>query len=62
MAPKRAIFHFAISGEYAIVGAQGEEENASRSGFMSAAGSANNIKREQGGTENWGQITHITYA
>ena len=49
----------AISGDYIIVGAPQEDEDASEANTLSSAGSAYIFKRNQGGTNNWGQIKKI---
>lgn len=45
-----------ISGEYLIVGAQGDDDNGNNSG------SAYIFYKNQGGTDNWGQVKKITPA
>lgn len=49
-----------ISGDYAIVGASSEDEDASETNTVSSAGSAYIYRRDQGGPENWGLIKKIT--
>ncbi len=49
----------AISGEYAIVSAYVEDEDASGANTVSSAGSAYIYKRDQGGADNWGQVRKI---
>ena len=49
----------AIDGEYAIVGADVEDEDASEANTVSSAGSAYIYKRDQGGPDNWGQVRKI---
>ncbi|MFC2116533.1 T9SS type A sorting domain-containing protein [Bacteroidota bacterium] len=48
-----------ISGDYAIVGASGEDENESGSDTKSHAGSAYIFYKDQGGVDNWGQVKKI---
>ena len=43
-----------ISGDYVIIGADGEDANGSD------AGAAYIFDRNQGGTDNWGQVTKLT--
>ncbi len=52
-------FSVAISGDYAIVGAFEEDEDASGSNTVSNAGSAYIFKKDEGGTDNWGEIKKI---
>ncbi len=49
----------AISGDYAVVGAYQEDENASGGSTLNNAGAVYIFKRNQGGTDNWGQIKKI---
>ena len=48
-----------ISGDYAIVGAYFEDEDAAGSNAASNTGSAYIFKKDEGGTDNWGQIQKI---
>ena len=45
-----------ISGEYVVVGAYLASKNASEAVEISSAGGAYVFKKNQGGTDNWGQI------
>lgn len=49
----------AISSDYALVGADKEDENATGGSTLSDAGSAYVFRRTQGGTDAWGQIKKI---
>ncbi|MDQ6477977.1 T9SS type A sorting domain-containing protein [Dyadobacter sp. LHD-138] len=49
-----------INGDYAIVGAQLEDEDALEANTLSFSGSAYIFKKDQGGADNWGQIKKIT--
>ncbi len=49
----------AISGNYAAVGADLEDENATGSSTLSGAGAAYVFKRTQGGTDGWGQVKKV---
>lgn len=49
-----------IEGDYAIVGAPFEDEDASETNTLSQSGSAYIFKKDQGGTDHWGQIQKIT--
>jgi hypothetical protein len=49
----------AIAGDYIVVGANQEDEDASGGNRFSAAGSAYVFKKDQGGTDNWGQLKKI---
>ena len=49
-----------ISGDYAIVGASSEDEDASEANTVSSAGSAYIYRKDQGGAENWGLVKKIT--
>jgi hypothetical protein len=53
-------YSVAISGSYIIVGAYQEDEDASENNTLSSSGSAYIFKKDQGGTDNWGQIKKIT--
>ncbi|KPK82958.1 MAG: hypothetical protein AMS27_13525, partial [Bacteroides sp. SM23_62_1] len=48
-----------ISGDYAVVGARGEDEDASGLNTMLSSGSAYVFYKDQGGTDNWGQVKKI---
>lgn len=48
-----------ISDDYIVVGASSEDQDAGGGNTMSAAGSAYIFKKNQGGTNNWGQIKKI---
>jgi hypothetical protein len=52
-------YSVAIAGDYIVVGARDEDEDASNGNTLSAAGSAYVFKKDQGGTNNWGQIKKI---
>lgn len=49
----------AISGNIIVVGAYLEDENTSNTGTLSAAGSAYIFSKDQGGTDNWGQVKKL---
>ena len=49
----------AVAGDYIVVGAYNEDEDASGANTLSNAGSAYVFKKDQGGTDNWGQIKKI---
>jgi hypothetical protein len=49
-----------ISGDYAVLGAYREDEDALEANTLSASGSAYIFKKDQGGTDNWGQLKKIT--
>lgn len=49
-----------ISGDYAIVGANFEDEDALETNSMDASGSAYIFKKDQGGVDNWGQVKKVT--
>ncbi|MCD4794849.1 MAG: T9SS type A sorting domain-containing protein [Bacteroidales bacterium] len=53
-------YSVSISGDYAIVGAYSEDHDASGGNEMSNAGSAYIFKKDEGGTDNWGQLQKIT--
>ena len=53
-------YSVAISGEFVIVGAISEDENASEVATLSNSGSAYIFKKDQGGLDNWGQVKKIT--
>jgi len=53
-------FSVSISGEYAIVGADQEDEDANELNTMNKSGSAYIFKRNFGGSDNWGQLKKIT--
>jgi hypothetical protein len=64
-APVRALgdvfgISVAINGDYAVVGAFHESHDASESNFVQNAGSAYIFKKDEGGTDNWGQVRKIT--
>lgn len=48
-----------ISDDYAIVGAYYEDEDASGANTMNRAGSAYVFKKDEGGTDNWGELTKL---
>ncbi|WP_170118792.1 T9SS type A sorting domain-containing protein [Dyadobacter jiangsuensis] len=48
-----------ISGDYAIVGALSEDEDASEANTVSNAGSAYIFKKDQGGPDNWGLVRKV---
>jgi hypothetical protein len=50
----------AIYGNYAIVGALMEDHNTAEADSLSMSGSAYIFKKDEGGTNNWGQIKKIT--
>ncbi|WAC11494.1 T9SS type A sorting domain-containing protein [Dyadobacter pollutisoli] len=49
-----------IGGDYAIVGGPYDDEDASEANTLPSAGSAYIYKKDQGGTDNWGQVQKIT--
>lgn len=49
----------AISGNYIIVGAHTEDEDAAGGNTLSAAGAAYVFSKNQGGTDNWGQVKKL---
>lgn len=49
-----------IDGDYVIVGAPRESEDANEANSINEAGSAYIFKKDQGGGDNWGQIKKIT--
>ncbi|MEM9991990.1 MAG: hypothetical protein AAF738_09505, partial [Bacteroidota bacterium] len=49
----------AIAGEYAVVGAYHEDHDANGNNTLTDAGAVYVFKRNQGGTDNWGQIKKI---
>ncbi|MDQ6477975.1 T9SS type A sorting domain-containing protein [Dyadobacter sp. LHD-138] len=53
-------YSVSINGNYAIVGAYQEDENANETTTLSASGSAYIFKKDLGGADNWGQIKKIT--
>ena len=52
--PDRFGYSVSISGDYAIVGAYQNSDNGSNSG------SAYNYQKDQGGTDNWGEVKKLT--
>lgn len=50
----------AVSGDIAIVGAPGEDEDALETNTVESTGSAYILYRNEGGTENWGQVKKLT--
>jgi hypothetical protein len=52
-------YSVSISGDYAIVGAYTESEDATGGNSVAGAGSAYILKKDQGGIDNWGQIQKI---
>ncbi len=48
-----------IEGDYIVVGATGEDEDASGGNTLAYAGSVYIFKKNQGGADNWGQIKKI---
>ena len=48
-----------ISGNYVIVGAYYEDEDAVGGATLSSAGSAYLFAKDQGGTDTWGQVKKI---
>jgi hypothetical protein len=64
VAPSRAVddhfgFSVAISGDNVLVGAPDEDEDASEANRVASAGSVYIYNRNQGGTNNWGQVKKI---
>ncbi|WAC11493.1 T9SS type A sorting domain-containing protein [Dyadobacter pollutisoli] len=61
---REATDHFAsavsIGASYAIVGAPQENEDAAELNTLADAGSVYIFKKEEGGTDNWGEIKKIT--
>lgn len=53
-------YSVSISGTTAIVGAYAESENSLEAGSQRASGSAYIFKKDQGGSENWGQFKKLT--
>jgi hypothetical protein len=49
----------AIAGDYIVVGAYVEDQDASGGTTLSAAGSAYVFQKDTGGTDNWGQLQKI---
>jgi hypothetical protein len=52
-------YSVAIAGDYIVMGAYREDEDASNTNYESKAGSAYVCKKDQGGTDNWGQLQKI---
>jgi hypothetical protein len=52
-------YSVAISGDYAVVGANREDEDASGGNYLTDAGSAYIFAKDQGGVNNWGQVLKI---
>ena len=52
-------YSVSISGDYAVVGAHYEDHDASGGDEKTNAGSAYIFKKDQGGTDNWGQLQKI---
>ena len=52
-------FSVSISGEYAIVGADQEDEDANELNTLNNSGSAYIFKKDVGGAGNWGQLKKI---
>ncbi|MFK7948124.1 MAG: T9SS type A sorting domain-containing protein [Saprospiraceae bacterium] len=48
-----------ISGDYVIVGAYQDDEDASGANMLSAAGAAYIFKKDEGGTNNWGEVKKL---
>jgi hypothetical protein len=48
-----------ISGDYVIVGAYQDDEDVSGMNMQSAAGAAYIFKKDEGGTDNWGEVKKI---
>lgn len=55
-------FSVSINGDYAVLSAHQEDEDALEANTLSFSGSAYIFKKDQGGTDNWGQIKKITAA
>ncbi len=53
-------FSVSISGDYAVVGANFEDEDTLETNSLDASGSAYIFKKDQGGANNWGQLKKIT--
>ena len=51
-----------VNGDYIIVGAPGEKEDASEVNSLNAAGAAYIFKKDQGGADNWGQVKKLVPA
>lgn len=51
-----------ISGDYIIVGAPNEDEDATAQNNLSNSGSAFIFRKDSGGSDNWGQVGKITAA
>ncbi|WP_426295571.1 T9SS type A sorting domain-containing protein [Dyadobacter endophyticus] len=51
-----------ISGDYAIVGANFEDEDSLENNSLDGSGSAYIFKKDQGGADNWGQVKKVTAA
>jgi hypothetical protein len=51
-----------INGDYAVVGAYREDEDAQEANTLNASGSAYVFKKDEGGSDNWGQVKKITAA
>nr|WP_295935063.1 T9SS type A sorting domain-containing protein [uncultured Dyadobacter sp.] len=49
-----------IDGDYVIVGSPRDSEDANEANSVNEAGSAYIFKKDQGGSDNWGQIKKIT--
>lgn len=52
----------AIDGDYVVIGADGEQKNSSEANALPYAGAAFVFKKDQGGTNNWGQVKKLTPA
>jgi len=52
-------YSVSISGDYAVVGAYFEDEDADGNNTMDDAGSAYIFYKDQGGTNKWGQVAKI---
>ncbi|MDR6806086.1 hypothetical protein J2Y45_003278 [Dyadobacter sp. BE34] len=64
-APVRAEYDYfgtsvSIDGDYAVVGASQEDEDAAETNTLAHSGSAYIFKRGQGGTSNWGLLKKVT--
>lgn len=51
-----------INGDYIIVGAPSESEDASEANFLTNAGAAFIFKKDHGGADNWGQLIKLVPA
>lgn len=51
-----------ISGDYIIVGAPNEDEDANAQNYLGNSGSAFIFRKDHGGPDNWGQVGKITAA